>query len=826
MGTDKYPAFLYQTQRPSRYINHEFNSKPIPRDLENRVRVCLCYPDVYEVGASNLGLMILYNILNSREDVYAERVYLPAGDYVQLLKSQGLKLASLETNTELSKFDIIGFTLQYELTYPKVLEILELGGIEVYSNKRESNSPLIIAGGPCATTNPEPTADFVDAYCIGDGEDAVNDIIDCVKSIKNSVAGNGLFDRTAMFSKLAGIGGVYVPALYDVKYSTEGVVEDVVPVNTAVPAVITPRRVSSLDTAAYPAKPIVPFTETVHNRYSVELARGCRWNCAFCQARYIYGDYRERSEEKVLEIASEGLKNTGYNEVSLMSLSSGDYSKIKNVLAGLHAKPEMERVELGLPSLRYDTFTAALAEELVKYPPTTITFAPEVATPRMGRVVNKLFKPDKLDRAIATLYSYGWKKVKLYFMYGLPTETMEDIDNVVSLVNNLSRKYSRMNFSVTLSPFSPKPWAVLQYARQQGKDELLEKRQYLKKCLRAKVSGNFVELAELECVLARGDRKLSAVIYHAWKVLNNTEMYFPENIDQYPAWEAAFSTAGISKDKYLREHSTDERLPWQHVGDVNVVEQLKKGYLRAIDNQAVEVEEEKVTPESVVQEQRQGLRNEVVFIEKPDPIKRVRVRLKRYGCAKYLSHLEQIEAIRRAVKRAGLPVAYTLGYKPHAKISFGTPLTLGCGSNAEYFDLYLTSGMDILRVRENLINCSPSGYAVIDVKDIPFVLPSLESFVNYGLYTTSCSRTVVEGIVEKHRQEYNALNDNNRKFGIEKIEESNSVVQLYTGVGQGFIGTGAVFKEILSYASIAGIEANLVRENLWNMLPGGAKIEP
>ncbi|MEK7773122.1 MAG: TIGR03960 family B12-binding radical SAM protein, partial [Deltaproteobacteria bacterium] len=475
--------YLPLVRKPSRYTGGEVNS--IKKDL-SRVRLTfgLGFPDAYEVGMSHLGLQILYQILNAREDIACERVFAPWGDMEALLRSRGMRLATLESGVALCDLDVMGFSLQYELSYTNIINMLDLGSIPVYSRERGGKDPFVIGGGPVAF-NPEPVADFFDAILLGDGEEAVLEIADRV--MEGRQRGD---DRISILKKLAGIQGVYVPSFFDVGYNDDGTVKAVVPLEDGYVGV-TKRTVPDINDVPPPSRPIVPFMETIHDRVSVEIARGCTRGCRFCQAGSIYRPVRERSPENIIRIINEALRNTGYEEVSLLSLSTGDYTFIEELLTGLMSGFERDRVAVSLPSLRVGTLSAKVANEIRKVRKTGFTLAPEAGSERLRRLINKGIREEDLFEAARDVFSLGWSSMKLYFMIGLPTETGEDIAEIARLagcVKSIGGKAAGGKaplVNVSASCFIPKPYTPFQWAPQISFQECAGKQADLKKRLAA-----------------------------------------------------------------------------------------------------------------------------------------------------------------------------------------------------------------------------------------------------------------------------------------------------------------------------------------------------
>ncbi|MFZ5647065.1 MAG: TIGR03960 family B12-binding radical SAM protein [Bacillota bacterium] len=560
-----YERLLDKVQKPARYAGGEWNS--IVKDWERTdVKIAFAFPDVYEVGMSHLGLQILYDTVNRRPDALLERVFAPWTDMEELIRQHGLPLLSLESRMPLGQFDIVAFTLQYEMSFTNILNMLDLAGIPVKASERGPGYPLVIAGGPCAF-NPEPLADFIDVFALGEGEELFHDIIDVYKAFRGR-------DRELLLTELAGTGGVYVPSLYRVTYNPDGTILSVKPRNPGIPAKITKRAVSGYDRVTFPEKPIVPNTGVVHDRIMLEVLRGCTRGCRFCQAGAIYRPVREKSPETLIKQAEQLVKNTGYDEISLTSLSSADYTGINPLVRGLLERFKGQGVGVSLPSLRVDAFSVDLAKELQKVRRSSLTFAPEAGTQRLRDVINKgVTEKDLLD-AVSAAFGAGWEAVKLYFMIGLPTETREDLDGIASLAGLVLKKgeeagvkRGRLKVTVSASSFVPKSHTPFQWEPQNTLNDLREKQQYLKALFRDKrisFKWHDPEVSFLEGVIARGDRKLSAVLERAWSMGSRFDGW-SECFD-FRRWMDAFKEAGIDPEWYAyRRYAYDDVLPWDHI---------------------------------------------------------------------------------------------------------------------------------------------------------------------------------------------------------------------------------------------------------------------
>jgi len=555
------PPKNMEVRKPARYIGEEHNI--IKKDWnKTRVKACLCYPDLYEIGMSHLGLKILYHILNEREDVLCERSFTPWFDMEEKMREEGTQLFSLENKKPLSEFDIIGFSLQSELTYTNLLNMLHLSDIPLrYSDRRGKGYPLIIAGGTTAF-NPEPLADFIDLFLIGDGEEAIIDIIETYKRYRAS--------EESLLKEMAKIEGVYVPSLYNVSYAKGR--QEITPIDKDIPKRIKKRLLKKLTNENFPTAPIVPYISTVHDRITLEIMRGCPNNCYFCQAKPIYNPVRIRSQEDILHLAKASYEKTGFDEISLLSLSSSCYPDIDKLITKLTKVFAPLGVGLSLPSLRIDKKLINLPSLISAVKKSGLTFAPETGSERMLQAINKGIKHEELFETLRQAYKKGWRKAKLYFMIGLPSEKEEDLEAIIDLAQKaalLRKEFFRHPADVTVSVsfFIPKPHTPFQHKAMQPAEELKKKKEFLidrargKRYLKLKIHD--LNTSIIEGVISRGDRRLSELLLTAWKKGARfdawSESFKPE------LWKEAFLASGIDKEAYLCERTPEEPLPWQHI---------------------------------------------------------------------------------------------------------------------------------------------------------------------------------------------------------------------------------------------------------------------
>ena len=556
--------------KPVRYLGGEYGS--VVKEVQpGMVRYAFLFPDVYEVGMSHLGMKILYDVINRRPDAWCERVFSPWPDMHDAMKAAGVPLFSLESRTPVSEFDLMGVTLQYEMCYTNILSALDLAGIPLKSRDRVSG-PFVIAGGPCAF-NPEPLADFVDLFVLGDGEQSTLDTIDAYKQWRAS----GL-PREEYLRMAARIPGVYVPSLYDVEYHEDGRIKSISPKKGSnAPELVKKAIVTDLDAAQYPETLIVPYGEVVHNRIMLEIFRGCTRGCRFCQAGMIYRPVRERSLDKLTGLAEKLVRSTGYDEISLMSLSSCDYSRIIELSREMARRFEKRRVKVSLPSLRIDSKLKDTLIETLKVRKTALTLAPEAGTQRLRDVINKGVTEEDLMRSVRDAFEAGWSAVKLYFMIGLPTETDEDVDGIADLARKVigcyfslpkDKRAPGLRVTVSASVFVPKPITPFQWCAQLDQNTVIERQQRLKKALFSIKGVDFKyhapDVSFMEAAFARGDRRLGEVLERAWRLgcrFDGWSDHF-----RYDLWLEAFREAGIDPDFYaLRERAEDEIFPWDHL---------------------------------------------------------------------------------------------------------------------------------------------------------------------------------------------------------------------------------------------------------------------
>ncbi len=736
---------LSQVEKPSRYLGNEVNA--VYKNLDDvEVRLALVFPDLYDLGLGNLGLHILYAVCNRLPWLWAERSYSPGVDMEKLLRDRNLPLFVLESKDSLALMDGIGITLQSELTYSNILNVIDMAGIPLRTADRDESHPLTFAGGP-AVFNPEPIAPFMDFFVIGDGEDAVVDVAHVLRKFKGR-------PRAEKLAALALVEGVYVPSLYPFETMEDGQI---------LPKVDHPkirkRITRDLDGATFPTDYIVPFTQQVHDRISLEVLRGCTQGCRFCQAGMTTRPVRERKIEKIAELMEKTLENTGYEEVSLVSLSTCDYSQVQKMVAAAVEVARKDRVSISLPSLRLDSFSVELADMVSETRKSGITFAPEAASPRLRSVINKFIPDDELLNMSAGAYSLGWDVVKLYFMIGLPTERDDDVEAIADLAIRTWKQGLSINprarINLGVSTFVPKPFTPFQWASQVHMDETNRRQDILSKMLYKKKSIKFgrhdPKTTFLEGLVSRADRRAADLIELAFRKGARFEAW-SEHLD-FNAWMEAVEELDFDVEFALRERDLNERLPWDHIDILIPKGWFQQDWERAtLLKHAQDCRHRKCHKCGVIDEERElcatMLRDHVQARALPEfqipekpvrvelmPVQRLVFRYARTGAARFLSHLESKNAWTRTLRRARTPLAYSHGFHPHPKLAFSAAVPCGEETTGDYMDIGLTEEVDPQELMARLRMTLPNGFELLGVRQVDQRAPSLMGSMCGAEYT-------------------------------------------------------------------------------------------
>jgi radical SAM family uncharacterized protein/radical SAM-linked protein len=756
--------------KPGRFTGNEYNV--ILKDLNSiKLRVVLAFPDIYELGMSYLGFDILYHVLNSQSDIWAERVYAPWQDAESVLREKNIPLFSLESRTPLNLFDWIGFTLQYELTYTNILNMMHLAGIPIHSKKRQKVFPLIIGGGPSAC-NPEPLADFFDAFLIGDGETAVLEISSLI--IKSKAA---RWDKPKILFELSKITGVYIPSYYQPVFDQFKNFQTIQPLRNDIPTTLKKRILPELDRKFYPQKPLVPLIEVTHDRLSLEIMRGCSEGCRFCNAGMIYRPVRRRSVEDLLELTEYAIRSSGFDEVSLLSLNTSDYFDLNWLMTKEKLLLAQDQVKFTFPSLRLDALTQDMIEFVKTTKKTGFTFAPEAGSQRLRNIINKNIKEEDILNTLQLILDNGWRSVKFYFMIGLPKEKDEDLFAIINLLQKcrkIASGFQNVSFNLSVSPFSPKSHTPFQWEKQDSPGELHRKIGLLKQNLtqgNINLSWRDEYVTTLETIFAQGGRELADCIENAWE--DGARFDGWNEFFNWERWESVFTKFEIDWKSYLRAKSPSRPLPWEHI-DMGVTsfflqqehlnayegkiskdcsefvclgcglqrkhfeklvtcyKKQDEGKLKGVPANFSASYETKKLPTQPISYGRGSKRRSETFI----PVKKkIRLRFTKIGLIRFISHLDIIRVFDRAARRAKIGLIYSQGFHPRPKFSFGPPLSLGIASLAEYLDLEAEISEEAdFQARLNKV--LPSGIKILQQKTIYSKVPALAAVINRHTYET------------------------------------------------------------------------------------------
>ncbi len=734
-------------QKPSRYTGGELNL--YAKDPESvDIKAALAFPDVYEIGMSHLGIKILYHVINRLDNALADRVFSPWVDMEARMRRRGLPLWGLETGLPLHDFDLVGFSLMHELLYTNVLTILDLGRIPLRSADRADKDPLVIAGGPCST-NPESLAPFIDAFVVGEADEIIVELIDCLSSAKKEE-----LSREETLFRLSGVDGVYIPAFYRPVYSKTGMHLRLEPLRAGIPETIRRQWPLSLKTSFYPERPIVPLTKIIQDRLDIELFRGCTRGCRFCHAGFFYRPVRERELNEVLHQVRSGLKISGWEEFGLLSLSTSDYTNIEALISALKEELIRSRISCSLPSLRADNFSMDLAESVSEIKKTGLTFAPEAGTERLRKVINKEIDRQEILDTARTAFLKGWNLIKCYFMVGLPTECEEDIDGIVDLVlsmREIAKSAGRnKKINVSIGSFVPKPHTPFQWEAFCRPAELQDRISYLKRWLNIKgikVKWHSVEASKLEAMLSRGDRKMSGVIEEAWRLGCRFDEW-TEQLDP-KKWKEALRVCGLDEEDLLSGYCEQDALPWDHI-DIRV----DKSYLLRERRRAFESATTDdcrwggcsgcgipgAPGDIVLAKEEPTIRADRLHPREPRSAGQVAVRyrltLQKDGAVRFVSHLDTIQILLRALRVLDLPVHYTQGLSPRPRLSAGPPLPTGILGKEEIFDVFLARPEE--RDLSSLFNrVLPEGFSITRAYLVPLASPSPSSLLIWGDYSAT-----------------------------------------------------------------------------------------
>jgi radical SAM family uncharacterized protein/radical SAM-linked protein len=759
--------FLPFVEKPGRYLGTELNV--IHKNLSDvNLRFAFAFPEVYEIAMSSQATGMIYHQLNRIKHFWAERVFAPWTDAEELLRKYQIPLFSLESFTPLNAFDIIGFTLQYELTYTNILNMLDLADIPLWANRRREKDPIIVGGGPCSC-NPEPLAPYFDAFYIGDAEAGLVEFCEIVQSARQEGK-----SRKQILKMLAGFRGVYIPSFYQDSYDLEGNFSGLTSVLPGAPLPIKTRIVPELTNEYYPRQPLVPLIEVTHDRLAIEVMRGCTEGCRYCNAGMIYRPTRERQEDDIVSFTKDALSHTGYEEVSFLSLSISDYSSLNALMRKEREAMAGEQINFSFPSMRLDSFNEEIAAFAKTIRKSGFTFAPEAGSMRLRRVINKNISDDDLLKAVDIALNNGWKTLKFYFMIGLPTETKEDIVAIADLIERIiekSKRFGKLQLNISISSHSPKSHTPFQWEKQDTKEEFKEKinliKERIKKHRRVKLSWRDPGVSEIECILGRGDRRLAKVIYHVWKRGSRFDGW--NDHFHYQEWEKALAESGSNINRLIEEKPEEAPLPWDHI-DKGVTRHFLLIERKNAYNEVNSADCKDSSCYSCGLQRKNGfaeythcytdikssskevplLANKKIDSEEPlfvDSVEEIdsetvyhyRIHFIKEGFEKYLAHFDIVRAFERSCRRAQIKVVHSQGFNPRPKFAFGPPLRLGYSSEAEYVDLQVYA-ISAPLLMEQLNLHLPEGIRILNIIPISVSMPSLMASINAAEYQIKISQ--------------------------------------------------------------------------------------
>ncbi len=764
MTDSKFDGLLLNAEKPSRYLGSEVNA--VHKD-KKEVRFLLAFPDTYEVGMSHLGLQILYSVLNEIPYMQAERCFAPWPDRESQLRQLRIPLTSLESQTPIVNFDVIGFSLQYELSFTNVLNMLDLGGIPLARSERKNNHPLIIAGGPCCF-NPAPLAGFIDAFVIGEGEEIVLEIAAAIRTGKKKKT-----PRHDLLEQLAQISGIYVPAVHGKNQ------------------LIKKRIVADLNLWSHPLNPVVPLMQTIHDRIILEIARGCTRGCRFCQAGMIWRPYRERNASLLVQMAEKLLSATGHDEISLLSLSSGDYSCLESLIKTLMKQHYSQRVALALPSLRVESLTGILIDEIKKTRKTSFTLAPEAGTDKMRRVINKGNTAHDLISIVDKIFTAGWRSIKLYFMLGLPYETEEDLEGIIELSQQvLKAARKRGQVTISLSTFVPKPHTPFQWQRQISLEETYIKQDFFRRRARDRnlsLKWHDAKMSLLEGMFSRGDERLGELLEKVF--LKGCRFDGWTELLRFEFWQEVMDELGVNPHDYLREREINENLPWDNI-DCGVSRQFLLQE-RQKSAQMSETEDCRFatcqncgvcdfsTTKNIFAEAEgtPEITPSPPTVISAAPEKIYRFTFNKLGRARFLSHRELSTALIRSLRRSSLALVHSSGYHPHPKISFATATPVGLESREEYMDITaLEYPADLNLLKSEVNSALPPGIEVLEIRILSAgakaLAQALYGFI-YELYLPADTDERRLNIIKENIEKFLA----SASFKIQRISKGKTIIK-------------------------------------------------